>query len=144
MTFNSGMVELELLSIDVTLGYDLNDRLRTGTRRSVDHWVDATGIKARDFSLDPKLKRGFPKLSELKDNYPKDQLLVMRDSEGRPGKRPYVVSAETEFMRRALVAYARGYDHGVEAFAERTPGSTARIRYKDSRNFEKPPPRAAQ
>jgi len=144
MTFNSGMVEFELLSIDVTLGYNMNDRLRTITGRSVDHWVDATGIKARDFSLDPKLKRGFPKLFELKENYPKDQLLVMRDSEGRPGKRPYVVTAEMEFMRRALVAYDRGYDRGVEAITEGTPGSTARIRYKDSRNFEKPPPRAAQ
>ncbi len=80
------MVDFELLAIDVTLGYNMNDRLRTITGRSVDHWVDATGIKARDFSLDPKLKRGFPKLFELKENYPQDQLLIMRDSEGRPGK----------------------------------------------------------
>jgi hypothetical protein len=144
MTFNSGMVNFELLAIDVTLGYNMNDRLRRITGQSVDYWVDATGIKARDFSLDPKLKRGFPKLFELKENYPKDQLLVMKDSQGRPGKKPYVVTAEMEFMRRALVAYERGYDRGIEALAEVTPGSTARIRYKDGRNFEKPSPRAAQ
>ncbi len=47
-------------------------------------------------------------------------------------------------MRRALVAYDRGYDRGIEAIGEVAPGSTARIRYKDSRNFEEPPPRAAQ
>jgi hypothetical protein len=144
MTFNSGMVDFELLAIDVTLGYNMNDRLRTITGRSVDHWVDATGIKSRDFTLDPKLKRGFPKLFELKENYPQDQPLVMRDSEGRPGKHSYVVTAEMEFMRRALVAYDRGYDRGIEAIAEVTPGSTARIRYKDSRNFEERPLHAAQ
>jgi len=90
------------------------------------------------------LKRGFPKLFELKENYPQDQPLVMRDSEGRPGKHSYVVTAEMEFMRRALVAYDRGYDRGVEAIAEVTPGSTARIRHKDSRNFEESPRHAAQ
>ncbi len=144
MTFNSGMVDFELLAIDVTLGYNMNDRLRTITGRSVDHWVDATGIKSRDFTLDPKLKRGFPKLFELQDNYPQDQPLVMRDSEGRPGKHSYVVTAEMEFMRRALVAYDRGYDRGIEAIGEVTPGSIARIRYKDNRNYEEHPPHAAQ
>jgi hypothetical protein len=144
MTFNSGMVDFELLAIDVTLGYNMNDRLRNITGRSVDHWVDATGIKSRDFTLDPKLKRGFPKLFELKENYPQDEPLVMRDSEGRPGKHSYVVTAEMEFMRRALVAYDRGYDRGIEAIGEVSPGSTARIRYKDSRNFEEHPSHAAQ
>jgi hypothetical protein len=124
MTFNSGMVDFELLAIDVTLGYNMNDRL------------------PRDFTLDPKLKRGFPKLFELKENCPQDQRLAMRDSEGRPGKHSYVVTAEMEFMRRALVAYDRGYDRG--AIGEITPGSTARIRYKDGRNFEQSPPHAAQ
>lgn len=144
MTFNSGMVDFELLAIDVTLGYNMNDRLRTITGQSVDHWVDATGIKSRDFTLDPKLKRGFPKLFELKENYPKDQLLVRRDGNGRPGQEAYVITAEMEFMRRALVAYDRGYDRGIEAIGEITPGSTARIRFKDSRNYEEPPRRAAQ
>ena len=60
MTFNSGMVDFELLAIDVTLGYNMNDRLRTITGRSVDHWVDATGIKSRDFTLDPKLSAASP------------------------------------------------------------------------------------
>ena len=144
MTFNTGMVDFELLAIDVTLGYNMNDRLRTITGRDVDHWVDATGIKSRDFTLDPKLRRGFPKLFELKENYPQDQLLMIRDSKGRPSKHSYVVTAEMEFMRRALVAYDRGYDRGIEAIGEVTPGSTARIRFKDSRNFEQPPARAAE
>ncbi|HSR90167.1 MAG TPA: patatin-like phospholipase family protein, partial [Gemmatimonadales bacterium] len=109
MTFNSGMVDFELLAIDVTLGYNMNDRLRTITGRSVDHWVDATGIKPRDFTLDPTLRRGFPKLFEVEQNYPRDQHLPMTDSNGRPGRKTYVVTAEMEFMRRALVAYDRGY-----------------------------------
>jgi predicted acylesterase/phospholipase RssA len=144
MTFNSGMADFELLAIDVTLGYNMNDRLRTVTGQSVDHWVDATGIKAHDFSLDPKLRRGFPKLFEVKQNLPRDQHLPMTDSHGRPGRKTYVVTAEMEFMRRALVAYDRGYDRGIEAIEEDTPGSTARIRSKGGRNFEKPPPHAAQ
>jgi patatin-like phospholipase len=144
MTFNTGMVDFELLAIDVTLGYNMNDRLRTITGRDVDHWVDATGIKSRDFTLDPKLRRGFPKLFELKENYPQDQVLMIRDSKGRPSKESYVVTAEMEFMRRALVAYDRGYDRGIEAIGEVTQGSTAHIRFKDGRNFEEPPARAAQ
>ncbi|HSE66308.1 MAG TPA: hypothetical protein VLB12_04940, partial [Gemmatimonadales bacterium] len=108
------------------------------------HWVDATGIKSRDFTLDPQLRRGLPKLFELKEICPQDQLLVMRDSEGQPGKHSYVVTAEMEFMRRALVVYDRGYDRGIEAIGEVTPGSTARIRDKDGRNFEEPASRASQ
>jgi hypothetical protein len=69
MTFNSGMGNFELLAIDVTLGYNMNERLRTITGRSV--------------------------------------------------------TAEMEFMRRALVAYDRGYDRPIEAIPEVTPPHAA-------------------
>ena len=69
MTFNSGMVNFELLAIDVTLGYNMNDRLRTITWR--------------------------------------------------------IVTAEMEFMRRALVTYDRGFDRAIEALAEVTPPHAA-------------------
>ena len=48
-----------------------------------------------------------------------------------------------EFMRRALVAYDRGYDRGVKPL-QKNPGKPARIRHKDSRNFEESPRHAAQ
>jgi predicted acylesterase/phospholipase RssA len=136
MTFNPGFWGHEILGVGVTLGYDLNVRLRKVGHSEVDHWIDATRLGAGEFTLDPRLKRGFPSLFQLKDGLPRDQLLPFsRNSGNEKQQGHYVLTAEMEFMRRSLVAYDKGYDRGVEAITEPAPGSTGRIRDKNGRNY---------
>jgi len=128
MTFTGGFDKFESLSINVSLGYDMNERLRSVTSNPVTRWIDATRMGNKDFTMYPELKTGFPKLFELRDNYPQDQSLLRTDGDGRSLGGHYVVTADMEWMRRALVGYDRGYDRGTEGWL--SDGGTRQIRSK--------------
>ncbi len=133
MTFNPAFNGFELMAIDVSLGYDMNDRLKTITSASVDYWIDATNMNVSQFAMDPKVDFGFPALFQLKPNLPVDRPLRVADGLSRGV--PYVIPAEADFLRRALVAYDRGYERGLEALDHASPGTTAHVRGKNERNY---------
>lgn len=140
MTFNPAFNGFELMAIGVSLGYDMNDRLRTITGSPVDYWIDATNMNVTQFTMDPKVAYGFPTLFQLKPNLPVDR--AIRVADGVTTGSPYVVTAEADFMRRALVAYDRGYERGLEAIDPEEPGTTAHVRGKNLRNFRGASPRS--
>jgi predicted acylesterase/phospholipase RssA len=133
MTFNPAFNGFELLAIDVSLGYDMNERLKTITGATVDYWIDATNMNVSQFAMDPKVHFGFPTLFQLKPNLPVNRPIQV--AEGVTGGSPYVITAEADFMRRALVAYDRGYERGLEALDHQAPGTTAHVRGKNDRNY---------
>lgn len=133
MTFNPAFNGFELLAINVSLGYDMNHRLKTITDAPVDYWIDATNMNVSQFAMDPKVEYGFPTLFQLKPNTPKDRLV--RPAPGVTPGAPYVVPAEADFTRRALIAYDRGYERGLEAVDAEEAGTTHHVRGKNPRNF---------
>lgn len=134
MTFNTGFNDFELLAIRVSLGYDMNARLREVTAAPVDRWIDATLAGVKRFAMDPRMHYGFPTLFELRPTLPRDEQIG--------AEWPYVVSAEAEFTRRALAAYDWGYTRAWEAAHMVPTGSTAHVRGRTRRNFggDAPPP----
>lgn len=133
MTFNPAFNGFELMAINVSLGYDMNDRQQMVTASPIDYWIDATNMHVSQFAMDPKVHYGFPHLFQLKSNLPKDR--AVRVAEGVKAGAPYVVSAEEDYTRRALVAYDRGYERGLEAAERQDRGSTEHVRGKNVRNF---------
>lgn len=134
LTFNPAFNGFETMAIGVSLGYDMNSRLRQVTNETVDYWLDATDMRVNQFAMDPKVTYGFPTLFYLRRNYPEDRPLP-RLAPGVLAGAPYVIPAEAEFVRRALVAYDRGYERGLEAVSQRTVPGPAHVRGKNQRNF---------
>lgn len=140
MTFNPAFNGFELMAINVSLGYDMNSRLKAITGGPVDRWIDATNMNVSQFAMDPKVHYGFPTLFQLKSNTPRDRRV--RVAEGVTAGAPYTIPAEADFMRRALVAYDRGYERGLEAVDNDESGTTDHVRGKNTRNFRGASPRS--
>lgn len=133
MTFNPAFNGFELMAINVSLGYDMNERQKAVTASPIDYWIDATNMGVAQFAMDPKLHYGFPTLFQLKSNLPRDRQLHV--APGVTAGAPYTISAEEDYTRRALVAYDRGYERGLEAAERQERGSTEHVRGKNVRNF---------
>lgn len=133
MTFNPAFNGFELMAIDVSLGYDMNHRLQAVTASPVDYWIDATNMNVAQFAMDPKVHFGFPTLFQLKPNLPVDR--TVRVAPGVTAGASYVITAEDDFTRRALIAYDRGYERGLEALDNELSGTTVHVRGKNDRNF---------
>jgi predicted acylesterase/phospholipase RssA len=140
MTFNPAFNGFELMAINVSLGYDMNSRLKAVTGGPVDRWIDATNMNVNQFAMDPKVHYGFPALFQLKSNTPEDRRVRVAD--GVTAGAPYTIPAESDYMRRALVAYDRGYERGLEAVDNDESGTTDHVRGKNTRNFRGASPRS--
>lgn len=135
MTFNTAFNGFEQLAIRVSLGYDMNERLRDITASPVDRWIDATLAGVKEFAMDPRVEYGFPRLFQLRPYLPKGQTLPPH----LPGDAGYRIPAATEMIRRALVAYDWGYTRGLEAARLDPDGTTDHVRRKTPRNFRGAP-----
>lgn len=131
MTFNSPFNDFEIRAIGVSLGYDMNARLRQVTGSPVDRWIDATLGGVRRFAMDPRLHYGFPTLFALRPTLPEDQWLPP----SMPGDSGYRIPAQLEFTRRALAAHDWGYTRAHEAIMFGLDGSTDHVRGRSRRNF---------
>jgi predicted acylesterase/phospholipase RssA len=136
MTFNTAFNGFEQLAIRVSLGYDMNERLRDVTASPVDRWIDATLAGVKEFSMDPRVEYGFPQLFRLRPFIPMDQQLPPY----APGDSGYRIPAAAEMTRRALVAYDWGYTRGLEAARLDPDGATEHVRRKTPRNFRSAAP----
>ena len=131
MTFNTGFNDFEILAIGVSLGYDMNERLRQVTAMPVDRWIDATRGGMRRFDMDPRMQYGFPALFRLKANLPRDEVLPRAQG----ADSGYRIPAIADFTRRSLAAYDWGYSRGLEAARLEPGGSTAHVRGRTRKNF---------
>lgn len=135
MTFNTAFNGFERLAIRVSLGYDMNQRLREITASPVDRWIDATLAGVKQFAMDPRMAYGFPQLFRLRPNLPVDETLPPYAA----GDSGYRIPATAELTRRALAAYDWGYTRGLEAARLAPDGRTDHVRRKTARNFGGPP-----
>ncbi|MDX2120684.1 MAG: hypothetical protein SF070_06385 [Gemmatimonadota bacterium] len=131
MTFNTAFNGFEGLAIRVSLGYDMNQRLREVTASRVDRWIGATLAGVKQFTMDPRMVYGFPRLFRLRPHLPVDETLRLNGA-GDLGDR---IPATSDFTRRALAANDSGDTRGLEAARLAPDGGTDHVRRRTPEDF---------